>query len=84
MIILPGQGKTEALEKIERLRQGLESDIFLRKENINLQITASIGLATYPEDAKDKRELLAAADQCLFRSKAAGKNRVTVYKADGQ
>ncbi len=84
VIVLPGQGKAEALEKIETLRKGLESDTFLRKEKINLHITASIGLATYPDDAKDKRELLAAADQCLFRSKAAGKNRVTVYKADGQ
>lgn len=84
VIILPGQGKTEALTKIERQREGLESDTFLQKEKINLQITASIGLATYPDDAKDMRELLAAADQCLFRSKVAGKNRVTVYQADGR
>lgn len=79
VIVLPGQGKAEALKKIEELRKGLVADTFLRKEKINLRITASIGLATYPEDAKSKRDLLAAADQCLFRSKENGKNRVTVF-----
>jgi len=84
VIVLPGQGKDEARDKVERLRQGLADDTFLRKEKINLKITASIGLATYPDDASDKRELLAAADRCLFRSKAGGKNRVTVYKAESR
>ena len=32
-------------------------------------------------DARDKRELLAAADDCLFRSKADGKNRISVCGA---
>lgn len=78
VLILPGQGKTQALAKIEKLRQGLVAAKFLIEENINLHITASIGLATFPDDSKDKKELLSAADQCLFQSKERGKNRVTV------
>ncbi len=81
VIILPGQRKAEALEKIERLRQGLIHATFLQKERINLHITASIGLATYPDDAQSKRDLLAAADRCLFRSKETGKNRITTASA---
>jgi GGDEF domain-containing protein len=50
----------------------------LQKEKINAHVTASFGLATFPHDAIDKRELLAAADGCLFRSKADGKNRISV------
>ena len=79
VIILPGQGKAEAREKTERLRRGLMAEPFLQEEKIDLHITASLGLATYPDDAWSKRDLLAAADQCLFRSKERGKNRVTVF-----
>ncbi|MGE3311901.1 MAG: GGDEF domain-containing protein [Limisphaerales bacterium] len=77
VLILPDQRKAEALDKIERLRQGLIHATFLQKERINLHITASIGLATFPDDARTKRDLLAAADRCLFRSKETGKNRIT-------
>ena len=45
-------------------------------ESLDVRTSASFGLATYPDDAADKKELLMAADHCLFRSKAAGKNRV--------
>ncbi|MBM3881286.1 MAG: diguanylate cyclase [Verrucomicrobia bacterium] len=78
VIILPGQRKKEALAKVERLRQGLLAEAFLKQEGIRLHITASLGLATYPDDAQDKRALLAAADRCLFQSKERGKNRITV------
>ena len=43
---------------------------------------ASFGLACYPHDAKDKHELLAEADRCLFQSKARGKNRITVLELE--
>ncbi len=78
VVILPRQGKGLALEKVQRLKRALTSTAFLQKEKINARVTASFGLATFPHDAKDKRELLAAADDCLFRSKADGKNRISV------
>ena len=61
-----------------RIREGLISTPYLQEENINVHLTASMGLVTFPHDAKDKKELLAAADQCLFQSKERGKNRITV------
>ncbi len=78
VIILPGQDKAEALKKVERMKEGIASTPFLQDENINVKVTASFGLATYPQDAKDKRELLASADRCLFQSKERGKNRITL------
>jgi diguanylate cyclase (GGDEF)-like protein len=77
VVILPRQGKNEALHKVERMKEAIESTQFLDKEGINAHLTASFGLASYPEDAKDKRELLAEADRCLFESKNGGKNRIT-------
>jgi diguanylate cyclase (GGDEF)-like protein len=78
VVILPRQNKARGLAKVQRLRRVLTTTPFLQKENINVHLTASFGLATFPHDAKDKHELLAEADRCLFRSKADGKNRISV------
>lgn len=43
-----------------------------------MRLTASFGLATFPDDARDMRELLAEANHCLFRSKSLGKNRLSI------
>lgn len=81
VVILPRQNKAQALTKVRRMKHALTSTAFLKKEKINVHVTASFGLATFPQDAADKRELLAAADDCLFRSKADGKNRISVCNA---
>ncbi len=81
VVILPRQGKNQALGKVQRMRRALITTPFLQKEKVDAHVTASFGLATFPQDAQDKRELLAAADDCLFRSKADGKNRISVYGA---
>ena len=76
--ILPRQTKDEAFLKVARMKQAILGTPFLHKEGIDARLTASFGLAAFPEDAADKHELLAEADRCLFASKAAGKNRVTI------
>lgn len=81
VVILPRQDKAQALAKVQRMKRALTASAFLQKEKINVHVTASFGLATFPRDAADKRELLAAADDCLFRSKADGKNRISVANA---
>ena len=81
VIILPRQEKDAVLVKVGAMMESIRSAKFLRKEEIDVRLTASFGLATFPDDAKDKKELLAAADRCLFRSKGAGKNRVTVHRS---
>ncbi len=77
IVILPRQTKEEALVKVNRMKQAIHATRFLQKEGIDAKLTASFGLACFPTDAKDKRELLAEADRCLFRSKAEGKNRIS-------
>jgi len=77
IVILPRQNKDEALLKVARMRQAIAATPFLEKEGISASLTASFGVASFPDDANDKRELLAEADRCLFRSKTQGKNRIT-------
>src|SRR5262249_17400903 len=78
IVILPRQNKNQARAKVEGLKRAIPSTPFLKKERFNIRLTASFGLATFPHDAADKRELLARADHELFRSKADGKNRISV------
>jgi len=42
-------------------------------------LTISLGAASYPDDADSGDQLIARADQALYASKAAGRNRFTVY-----
>ena len=78
VVILPRQGKDEAMAKARRMIDAIAETPYLIKEHLNVHVTASFGLATFPEDASDKRGLLAEADHCLFRSKTEGKNRLSV------
>jgi diguanylate cyclase (GGDEF)-like protein len=43
-----------------------------------LRVTCSIGVATFPEHARDKQELFEAADRALYSAKRDGRNRVYV------
>ncbi len=81
IVILPGQSGEKALSKVEIIRQGINATAYLQEEKIHLRVTASFGLAMFPDDAKDKKQLLMAADQGLFLSKKLGKDRISLWSA---
>ena len=82
IVILPRQSKDEALLKVERMKHVISSTPFLHKEGIGARLTASFGLAAFPEDARNKHELLTEADRCLFQSKTEGKDRITYSEVE--
>ncbi len=47
-----------------------------------MEVTLSIGVATYPDHAANYDELFQIADKCLYIGKAKGKNRVINYKPE--
>ena len=53
----------------ERIRIGIESSEFSVGESLKLKITASIGVARYPDDAKNVWEVLELADQAMYSVK---------------
>lgn len=75
--ILPGQSSEEALIKAEKMKEAIRATAFLEEQGLDVRVSASFGVATYPDDAADKEELLMAADRGLFHSKASGKDRVS-------
>jgi diguanylate cyclase (GGDEF)-like protein len=69
-IVLPGCGPAESLHIAERMRGAT------RGVTVPTPMTASVGAATFPDDAGDAIALLKAADAALYASKRAGRDRV--------
>jgi diguanylate cyclase (GGDEF)-like protein/PAS domain S-box-containing protein len=47
-----------------------------------LQLTASVGIALYPEDGQDAQTLIMRADTAMYHAKNTGRNRVGFYRSD--
>jgi diguanylate cyclase (GGDEF)-like protein len=75
--LLPDTGIEGALQVAERIRVAIEQlDVRPPDHPEPIWLTASLGVATYPDDASDPEELIKLADVALYRAKGAGKNRV--------
>ena len=80
VVILPDADKQEGLMIAEKIRKTVESTYIIGQENQPTgNLTVSVGLATYPDNAKDDTELIKSADDALYRAKFFSKNRVEVY-----
>jgi diguanylate cyclase (GGDEF)-like protein len=78
-ILLPETDLRTAEEIAESLRVLIEQEVFLIEDDQQINITASIGVSTYPEHAKNASALVSAADKALYEAKNTGRNRVCVY-----
>ena len=76
----------QALVAAERVRQAVEQHQFLGTRRGDLdaaesfRITISIGVAAYPDDAKDPIQLVELADSALYRAKRSGRNIICAYR----
>jgi len=78
LVILTDTAKKGAEFVAERIRETIH-DKEIKAYDERLRVTVSIGITTFPEDAKIPEELLDKADWCLYRAKKMGKNRVCVF-----
>ena len=78
VVILPETTVSTARAVADRLHEAITSHIFLSEEGIEARLTASIGIAGFPDHALSKEELLRKADEAMYRAKAAGPNRIHV------
>jgi diguanylate cyclase (GGDEF)-like protein len=75
-IILPEMPASDAMTVAQRLRKNIAASAINMNEEQTANITVSIGVATFPEDATSREKLIAAADSALYAAKAAGRNKV--------
>ena len=76
-VLLPQTDVEGARQVAERIRSSLEQSVFELGPGVRARVTASFGVAAYPDEA-DEEALVAAADRALYEAKAAGKNLVAV------
>ena len=73
-LILPGSRLAGALEVAERVREAVRAVRADGRRRPSMR--CSVGVATFPDDATDRTELLLAADRALYAAKRAGRDRV--------
>jgi diguanylate cyclase (GGDEF)-like protein/PAS domain S-box-containing protein len=75
--VMPNMSADQALERVESWRKQLEkmSIVFA---DFEISITLSAGIAVFPDHGESPSQLLARADEMLYKSKQEGRNRITV------
>lgn len=81
-VVLEDSDRKGGITMAERIRREVEL-LTLRHERDLVQVTLSLGLAVFPENGREKAELIGRADQALYRAKQLGRNRVVGWEAAG-
>jgi diguanylate cyclase (GGDEF)-like protein len=75
LVLLPDTDLQGAVVVAEKLRSSIARVAVV---GVDQKLTASFGVATFPDDATDVAALLRCADRALYRAKSSGKDRVEV------
>jgi diguanylate cyclase (GGDEF)-like protein len=78
VIVLPYTPVDMAFNITQRLQRSIQKYSFLAGEGLNLKVTASFGIAGYPEHAENKTDLIRAADQAMYEAKNLGRDRIVM------
>jgi diguanylate cyclase (GGDEF)-like protein len=79
-MLLTKTDSEHAVEVAQRLRKRIEAHTF-RHGGAEIAVTASFGVATYPETVKVRDQLFPASDKALYIAKHEGRNRVRAKPA---
>lgn len=82
IVLLPETDIKEAGQLAERLRREIGDLKVEDEEGQSIDITASIGVAMFPEHAQTPRNLIGKADEALYEAKKQGRNRVVLVGAE--
>jgi diguanylate cyclase (GGDEF)-like protein len=78
VVLLPQTGKDAALVVARRLRDSMRTSMFCSEEGLNLNVRASIGLATYPHDAKTPHDVIRQADEMMYLVKNTTRDNIGI------
>ena len=77
-VMLPETPKKNSIVVAERIRSAIEEHEF-QLDSGPVHITASLGISGRDDDPENKKELIAKADEALYKAKRQGKNRVCLW-----
>jgi len=78
VVLLPQTSKDQALVVAKRLRDALRASSFCREESLNLNVRASMGLATYPHDARTAHDIIRQADEMMYLVKNSSRDNIGI------
>jgi diguanylate cyclase (GGDEF)-like protein len=82
LVLLPDCPFNAGLRKAEQMRKEV-AKLELQYDSRPLgPVSVSLGVAAFPDHAKESAELLRHADEALYLAKQAGRNRVVAYSTD--
>lgn len=82
-IILTNTNKEQAFVIAERLREEIVQHHFpIQPSHQPERLTVSIGIASFPEDAHTKEELILKADKAMYTAKFIGKNKTCTAESN--
>ena len=81
-IILPQTDQEQAIAVANRVRKAMTAGSFHIEPDLEISITASFGIATYPTHAVTKEGLIRQADAAMYRVKSTTKNAVGIASLD--
>jgi two-component system, cell cycle response regulator len=76
VVVLPGCAREAALDKAREIQVCIRETHYLGGTGETVRITASFGVATFPDDARTLESLLALGDQALFSVKDKGRGGI--------
>lgn len=80
VIVLPDADSKEALQLAQEVSTVIRKQVFPGEEyQPEGEITVSCGIAVYPVQARNVKDLLKHADQALYRAKSLDKDKVELY-----
>src|SRR6476661_2906008 len=78
VILLPQTSKEAALIVARRLLEVMRISEFMATEGLKLNVRCSMGLATYPEDAKSAHEIIRQADEMMYSVKNTTRDNIAI------
>lgn len=78
IILLPDRNSEEAYKIAEQLSDRMRNTAFPINANEKVHVSASFGIASCPDNALDKKNLLIAADNALFKAKKKKKSSINM------
>jgi len=80
-VILLDCSALNAVKIAERIRENIETNKFYISDKVNISVTISIGVTTYPDITDNINNLIKNADTALYEAKRTGRNKTCLYSS---
>jgi diguanylate cyclase (GGDEF)-like protein len=77
ILVLPEIGPHDGVQAAERIRKKVVKEKFVG-DGESIEVTVSVGVASYPKDGDDPQAIIRHADTALYKAKETGRNRVVL------